>query len=39
LYVRVTHWINAVAILIIIGSGLQIYKLFAFTFPEGLTLG
>src|SRR5262245_3914989 len=42
LYVRVTHWINAVAVLIMIGSGWQIYNaspLFAFTFPEGVTLG
>jgi thiosulfate reductase cytochrome b subunit len=42
LYVRVTHWINAVAVLIMTGSGWQIYNaspLFAFTFPEGLTLG
>jgi thiosulfate reductase cytochrome b subunit len=38
LYVRVTHWINAVAMLVMIGSGWQIYNaspLFAFTFPEG----
>jgi thiosulfate reductase cytochrome b subunit len=37
LYVRVTHWINAVAILIMIGSGWQIYNaspLFDFTFPQ-----
>jgi thiosulfate reductase cytochrome b subunit len=37
LYVRVTHWINALAILIMIGSGWQIYNaspLFNFTFPE-----
>jgi thiosulfate reductase cytochrome b subunit len=42
LYVRVTHWINALAMLIMIGSGWQIYNaspLFAFTFPSGLTLG
>jgi thiosulfate reductase cytochrome b subunit len=42
LYVRVTHWINALAILIMIGSGWQIYNaspLFAFTFPSSLTLG
>ncbi len=42
LYVRVTHWINAVAILIMIGSGWQIYNaspLFTFTFPSSLTLG
>jgi thiosulfate reductase cytochrome b subunit len=42
LYVRVTHWINAVAMLIMIGSGWQIYNaspLFPFTFPDSLTLG
>ena len=42
LYVRVTHWINAVAVLIMIGSGWQIYNaspLFGFTFPNSLTLG
>jgi thiosulfate reductase cytochrome b subunit len=42
LYVRVTHWINALAVLIMIGSGWQIYNaspLFAFTFPSGMTLG
>jgi thiosulfate reductase cytochrome b subunit len=42
LYVRITHWINALAILIMIGSGWQIYNaspLFAFTFPNGITLG
>jgi len=36
-YVRVTHWINALAVLIMIGSGWQIYNaapLFDFTFPE-----
>jgi thiosulfate reductase cytochrome b subunit len=42
LHVRVTHWINAAAMLIMIGSGWQIYNaspLFPFTFPSGLTLG
>src|SRR5580765_2236633 len=42
LYVRITHWINALAVLIMIGSGWQIYNaspLFAFTFPKGVTLG
>src|SRR5437588_5500258 len=42
LYVRVTHWINALAVLIMIGSGWQIYNaspLFRFTFPIGITLG
>jgi thiosulfate reductase cytochrome b subunit len=42
LYVRITHWINALAVLVMIGSGWQIYNaapLFAFTFPAGMTLG
>ena len=42
LYVRITHWINALAILIMIGSGWQIYNaspLFPFTFPKSITLG
>jgi len=42
LYVRITHWINAVAIVIMIGSGWQIYNaspLFGFTFPGSITLG
>lgn len=41
-YVRIAHWINAVAILAMIGSGWQIYNaspLFAFEFPKGITLG
>src|SRR6185295_19452805 len=42
LSVRITHWINALAVLIMIGSGWQIYNaspLFAFTFPKSVTLG
>src|SRR6202008_2541600 len=42
LYVRITHWVNALAILIMIGSGWQIYnasRLFPFSFPKGVTLG
>ena len=42
LYVRITHWINAIAIIVMIGSGWQIYNaapLFAFVFPSGLTIG
>lgn len=41
-WVRVTHWINAIAILVMIGSGWQIYDaspLFAFTFPRSIALG
>ena len=39
---RVCHWINAVAILVMIGSGWQIYNaspLFPFTFPRQIALG
>ena len=42
LVVRVTHWINAFAILIMVLSGWRIYNaspLFAFSFPKGITLG
>jgi thiosulfate reductase cytochrome b subunit len=42
LYVRITHWINALAMLVMIGSGWQIYNaspLFPFTFPKSVTLG
>jgi thiosulfate reductase cytochrome b subunit len=41
-WVRLTHWINAVAMLVMIGSGWEIYNaapLFAFTFPRSITLG
>src|SRR6185312_9266006 len=41
-WVRVTHWINAIAMLMMIGSGWQIYNaspLFPFIFPNGITLG
>ncbi len=41
-WVRVTHWINALAMLLMIGSGWQIYDaspLFGFTFPRGFALG
>jgi thiosulfate reductase cytochrome b subunit len=41
-WVRVTHWINAIAILVMIGSGWQIYNaspLFDFTFSRSITLG
>src|SRR5471032_815277 len=40
--VRVTHWINAAAMLVMISSGWQIYNaspLFNFTFPANVTLG
>ena len=41
-WVRVCHWINAIAILVMIGSGWQIYvasPLFGFTFPRSIALG
>jgi thiosulfate reductase cytochrome b subunit len=41
-WVRVTHWINALAMLMMIGSGWQIYDaspLFGFTFPPQIALG
>jgi thiosulfate reductase cytochrome b subunit len=43
LVVRITHWINALAILVMAASGWRIYNaspLFeSFTFPDALTLG
>jgi Prokaryotic cytochrome b561 len=41
-WVRVCHWVNALAILVMIGSGWQIYNaspLFDFEFPKQITLG
>ena len=41
-WVRVTHWINALAMLMMIGSGWQIYDaspLFGFEFPHQIALG
>lgn len=41
-WVRITHWINALAILVMIGSGWQIYNaspLFDFMFPRQVALG
>ncbi len=42
LVVRITHWVNALAVLIMVSSGWQIYNsspLFDFSFPYDLTLG
>jgi thiosulfate reductase cytochrome b subunit len=42
LWLRVTHWINAVAVIVMIGSGWEIYNaspLFTFTFPRSVTIG
>lgn len=39
---RVLHWLNALAIVVMIGSGWQIYDaspLFGFVFPTAITLG
>ena len=41
-WVRVTHWVNALAMLMMIGSGWQIYDaspLFGFVFPRQIALG
>jgi thiosulfate reductase cytochrome b subunit len=41
-WVRLTHWINAIAMVVMIGSGWEIYNaspLFAFVFPPAITLG
>ncbi len=41
-WVRVCHWINAIAVVLMVGSGWQIYNaspLFDFTFPRSISLG
>jgi thiosulfate reductase cytochrome b subunit len=41
-WVRITHWINVIAMLVMIGSGWRIYNaspLFPFAFPPAITLG
>ena len=43
-WVRITHWVNAVAVLVMIGSGWEIYNasplpLFQFVLPKSITLG
>src|SRR3954451_4317057 len=41
-WVRGHHWINGIAIIVMIGSGWQIYNaspLFKFTFPTTITIG
>jgi thiosulfate reductase cytochrome b subunit len=40
--VRITHWVMAISMLIMLGSGWRIYNaspIFDFTFPEWMTLG
>jgi thiosulfate reductase cytochrome b subunit len=42
LVVRITHWVNALAILVMVASGWRIYNaspLFGFKFPNEITLG
>ncbi|MEX8194248.1 cytochrome b/b6 domain-containing protein [Comamonas guangdongensis] len=42
LWLRVTHWLNALAVLVMVMSGWRIYNaspIFDFAFPSGLTLG
>src|ERR1700681_1179694 len=41
-WLRITHWINAVAVVVMVMSRWQIYNaspLFGFTFPTSITLG
>jgi thiosulfate reductase cytochrome b subunit len=41
-WVRLTHWINVVAMFVMIGSGWRIYNaspLFPFSFPSAVTIG
>jgi thiosulfate reductase cytochrome b subunit len=41
-WVRITHWINAVAVVVMIGSGWEIYNaspLFPFSFSRTITIG
>ncbi len=42
LWLRLTHWINALAVLVMVASGWRIYNaspIFAFHFPDSITLG
>jgi thiosulfate reductase cytochrome b subunit len=42
LWLRLTHWLNALAVLVMVASGWRIYDaspLFPFEFPAALTLG
>ena len=41
-WLRITHWLNAIAALVMVFSGWRIYNaspIFSFTFPESLTMG
>ena len=42
LWMRITHWLNALAVLVLVASGWRIYNaspLFAFRIPDAVTLG
>ena len=42
MWLRITHWLNALAVLVMVASGWRIYDaspLFPFEFPAALTLG
>ena len=42
LWMRATHWLNALAVLVLVASGWRIYNaapFFPFTIPAGITLG
>jgi thiosulfate reductase cytochrome b subunit len=41
-WLRIAHWVNAIAVVMMIGSGWEIYNaspLFGFDFPKSITLG
>ena len=41
-WLRLTHWLNAIAVLVMVTSGWRIYNaspLYDFSFPKGITLG
>lgn len=42
LWLRITHWLNAVGVIVMVMSGWRIYNaapIWPFTFPNGITLG
>jgi thiosulfate reductase cytochrome b subunit len=42
LWLRLTHWLNAIAVVVLVLSGWRIYNaspIFPFRFPNGITLG
>ncbi|MGB8326783.1 MAG: cytochrome b/b6 domain-containing protein [Steroidobacteraceae bacterium] len=42
LWLRLTHWLNAIAVVVLVLSGWRIYNaspIFPFRFPDGITLG